>query len=171
MTRSDFVAVALICPLNFKSTVSNVEAARQPKESRRSLPGGNTEERSYERERDACESERRAKRNAPERMAKRPPNGWQSVGSAETNCRTVLAVGRTHVRSKLGYIWKTGLQFASERSVWLLYAVQDYETAMHLNTLGTQVAFHRLVVSALSPLAVSARESVGSNFGGSQRRR
>lgn len=56
--------------------------------------------------------------------------------------------------------------YSSLRSarLWLLYAVQDYETAMHLNTPGTQVAFHRSVVRFVSPLAVSARETVWSNF-------
>lgn len=74
------------------------------------------------------------------------PTVWQSVGSAETNCRTVLAVGRTHVRSKLGYIWKTGLQFASERSSGCCTRSKTMKLQCTWNTLGTQVAFHRSVV-------------------------
>lgn len=79
--------------------------------------------------------------------------------AAETNCRTVLAVGRTHVcRSWVTYRKQ---DYSSLHSAALAIApdrVEDYETAMHLHTGragGTPGSF------ALFSLAVS---TVWSNF-------
>lgn len=76
--------------------------------------------------------------------------------AAETNCRTVLAVGRTHVPRTLVTFRKQDYSSLHGAGPAGEARVQDYETAMHLHTLERAGGFPGL--SALFSSVVSTRE-------------